>query len=86
MYKRHGEGIVMKAILEFDLNDDDDGLLYRQMSVARNMVNVILDIKGELRSIVKYGKEGMHLETAQKILDLVNESLGEENINMDSIG
>lgn len=75
----------MKVIFKLDLNDDLDDLHYKQINYARGMAYVISELKNELRSIVKYGREGMHTETAQKILESLYEKLNEESIDINDI-
>lgn len=75
----------MKVVLRFDLDNDCDNLLYKQMQCAESMAYVISELKSDLRSIVKYGREGMHTETAQKILESLYEKLNEESIDINDI-
>ena len=75
----------MKAILEFDLNEDRSE--YDIYSKAMAMHSVIFEFKQELRSIVKHGfignKEmnGVEHEIADKIYQSFLDKLIEEGLN-----
>lgn len=68
----------MKAILEFDLNDQDDLHSYNLCNNAANLHTCLWQFDQKLRSMYKY--EGV--EGAENYRDLLYEYLNEYNIKL----
>ena len=75
----------MKAILEFDLNDENDVLSHKQVFKAINVIGLLHHLQTELRSMVKYGKEGMDAGTLMNIQTMLNDGLYEWDINLEEL-
>jgi hypothetical protein len=80
----------MKAILKFDLNDEDDSFCYKRAIRFNDMAGAISDIRQLSRSLLKYEESSSYmikLETqeqydlAEKILNAIYEILKEYNVN-----
>jgi len=75
----------MKAILEFDLNEDKQD--YEIFSKATAMFSVLWETKQELRSMVKHGYLGSReitkeeYDIVEKIYDSLHDKLIEEGLN-----
>ena len=75
----------MKAILEFDLNDENDVLRHKQMFAAQRVLSCVWDIQTELRDIAKYSREGFDLETVTKVRELIRGHFSAYNIDLDEL-
>ena len=72
----------MKAILEFNLPDDQ--YEYDMASKGVAMYNVLWELKSELRSMLKYGDlPDAQYEIVEKIQDFLISSLNDNEINLD---
>jgi hypothetical protein len=73
----------MKAILEFNLPEDDNDL-YLAIN-AKNIINVLWELDQHLRSNIKYADDSTTedtIEAYQKTRDKLHELVSEYNINI----
>lgn len=59
----------MKAILEFDLHDQNDVISYKLTNQSGSMHYALLSLAGRIRQTEKYGAEPITPEEFYKILD-----------------
>lgn len=72
----------MKAILEFNL-PEEQAEHYCAIKGA-DMLNVLWELKAELRSMLKYGElPGDQYEIVEKIQDFLLSSLNDNDVNLD---
>jgi hypothetical protein len=72
----------MKAILEFNL-PEEQAEHYCAIKGA-DMLNVLWELKTELRSMLKYGElPGQQYEIVEKIQDFLLSSLNDNDVNLD---
>jgi hypothetical protein len=72
----------MKAILEFNL-PEDQAEHYCAIKGA-DMLNVLWELKSELRSMLKYGElPDKQYEIVEKIQDFLLSSLNDNDVNLD---
>jgi hypothetical protein len=72
----------MKATLEFNL-PDDQAEHYCAIKGA-DMLNVLWELKAELRSMLKYGElPDQQYEIVEKIQDFLMSSLNDNDVNLD---
>ena len=72
----------MKATLEFNL-PEDQAEHYCAIKGA-DMLNVLWDLKAELRSMLKYGElPEQQYEIVEKIQDFLFSSLNDNDVNLD---
>lgn len=72
----------MKAILEFNLPDDEVEHYCAIKGTA--MLNVLWELKAELRSMLKYGElPDKQYEIVEKIQDFLFTSLNDNDVNLD---
>ena len=71
----------MKAILEFNLPDDD--IEYRNTIDARRAKRLISDIKGDIRYILKYWPETKTVEDYKVALEKIRSAIYEEFPDID---
>jgi hypothetical protein len=72
----------MKAILEFNL-PEEQAEHYCAIKGA-DMLNVLWELKAELRSMLKYGElPGDQYEIVEKIQDFLLGSLNDNDVNLD---
>jgi hypothetical protein len=72
----------MKAILEFNL-PEDQAEHYCAIKGA-DMLNVLWELKTELRSMLKYGElPDKQYEIVEKIQDFLLSSLNDNDVNLD---
>ena len=76
----------MKAILEFNLPDDDQE--YNLANNAINFWNVLWELDQELRANTKYAPDDMtddDYDAYQKIRDKLHELMTENNVSLDMV-
>jgi hypothetical protein len=72
----------MKAIIEFNL-PDDQAEHYCAIKGA-DMLNVLWELKAELRGMLKYGElPDTQYEIVEKIQDFLMSSLDDNDVNLD---
>jgi hypothetical protein len=72
----------MKAIIEFNL-PDDQAEHYCAIKGA-DMLNVLWELKAELRAMLKYGElPDQQYEIVEKIQDFLISSLDDNDVNLD---
>ena len=72
----------MKAILEYNLPEDEAEYYCANKGTA--MLNVLWELKAELRSMLKYGDlPEQQYEIVEKIQDFLISSLNDNEINLD---
>jgi predicted DNA-binding protein len=69
---------LMKAIIEFDLNDQDDLQSYSLCNNSANMHSCLHEFDQKLRSMCKHTDN----ESVCRIRELLREYLNEYNINL----
>lgn len=78
----------MKAILEFDLNQEDDDVAHKRAVKALDLCIVLWDIDQYLRSQTKYAPDDMP-EEAYNALDKAREKfyeiMNERNVSLDEL-
>jgi hypothetical protein len=65
----------MKAILEFNLPEDDYD--FRHCSKGTVYYHAIDDLRNHIRSLTKYGTTDQDIELGEKMLEVFNEIFGE---------
>lgn len=78
----------MKAVLEFNLDDEHDDMLHRQCVNAKGMVLSLWDIAQHMRSITKYAPDSMSQETYDELMKVrneINEIMNGYNISLDDL-
>jgi vacuolar-type H+-ATPase catalytic subunit A/Vma1 len=76
----------MKAILEFNLPDDDQE--YNLANNAMNFWNVLWELDQELRANTKYAPDDMSSDTYeayQSIRDKLHELMTDNNVSLDMV-
>ena len=76
----------MKAILEFNLPEDDQE--YNLANNAMNFWNVLWELDQELRANTKYAPDDMtddDYDAYQKIRDRLHELMSENNVSLDMV-
>ena len=76
----------MKAILEFNLPEDDQE--YNLANNAMNFWNVLWELDQELRANTKYAPDDMtddDYDAYQKIRDKLHELMSENNVSLDMV-
>ena len=76
----------MKAILEFNLPEDDQE--YNLANNAMNFWNVLWELDQELRANTKYAPDDMtddDYDAYQKIRETLNELMIENNVSLDMV-
>jgi hypothetical protein len=76
----------MKAILEFNLPDDDQE--YNLANNALSFWNVLWELDNELRAKTKYAEDDLpqdKYDAYQEIRDLLHELMTERNISLDMV-
>lgn len=76
----------MKAILEFNLPDDEQE--YNLANNAMNFWNVLWELDQELRANTKYAPDDMtddDYDAYQKIRETLNELMIENNVSLDMV-
>ena len=82
MYQNNTTQKPMKATLEFNL-PEDQAEHYCAIKGA-DMLNVLWELKAELRSMLKYGElPGDQYEIVEKIQDFLLGSLNDNDVNLD---
>ena len=82
MYQNNTIPKPMKATLEFNL-PEDQAEHYCAIKGA-DMLNVLWELKAELRSMLKYGElPGQQYEIVEKIQDFLLSSLNDNDVNLD---
>lgn len=80
---------MAKAILEFDLNEQDDVEAHKRAVKSLDLVIALWDIDQYLRSLLKYGDECSITEEQHKVLNETREKLHdilrEKNISFDEL-
>ena len=72
----------MKAILEFNLPEDDAEFYCATKGTA--MLNALWELKAELRSMLKYGDlPEQQYEIVEKIQGFLIDSLNDNEVNLD---
>jgi hypothetical protein len=71
----------MKAVLKFDLNEEDDVLAHKRCVKALDMALALWDIDQHLRSEAKYKDN----EVAEEIRERLHEIMSEHGIIFDDI-
>jgi len=62
----------MKAIIEYDLEDDMDSYSYRAALKAKNAIMLLLDIDSELRHIIRYQYDNAYSYSGSNLNDVVD--------------
>lgn len=78
----------MKAILEFDLNEEDDVIAHKRCVQSLDLVLMLWDVEQELRKLTKYAPDSMSQETYDeltKFREWFYETLNEKNISLDNL-
>ena len=75
----------MKAILEFDLTDVDDVTQHGRALKALDLALALFEIDQELRNIIKYGREGYDVETAEQIRTTLRKIQDDHLIDLDDL-
>ena len=82
MYQNNTTQKPMKATLEFNL-PEDQAEHYCAIKGA-DMLNVLWELKAELRSMLKYGElPDKQYEIVEKIQDFLLSSLNDNDVNLD---
>ena len=82
MYQNNTTQKPMKATLEFNL-PEDQAEHYCAIKGA-DMLNVLWELKAELRSMLKYGElPEQQYEIVEKIQDFLFSSLNDNDVNLD---
>jgi hypothetical protein len=77
---------IMKAILKFDLQDEDDRIEHQMMLKAKDMSIALWDISQELRKKVKYASDDLSqdkYEAYEEIQEMFYNILNQQNIDLD---
>lgn len=78
----------MKAILEYDLNDQDDVMAHRRAVMSLPLTICLCDIKEEIRKKMKYESDSMEEKEYQaweQINEIVFTALENNGIVLDNI-
>ena len=78
----------MKAILEFDLNQEDDDVAHKRAVKALDLCIVLWDIDQYLRSQTKYAPDDMPEEVynaLDKAREKFYEIMNERNVSLDEL-
>ena len=73
----------MKAILEFDLQDESDAYTHELMFKSKDLKMAICDIEQAFRKIYKYGQDRKDVSEFEEMRDKFYEIINEYNINLD---
>ncbi len=79
---------MVKALLRYDLNDEDDCLQFKRATKARDALLALWDYDQKLRGIIKYGDEDSkeeEVEVYEKARDIFHKILDEHDINLDEL-
>jgi len=75
----------MKAILEFDLQDEDDRIEHQMMLKSKDMTIALWDMSQELRKKVKYAPDDLSEDTYkayEEIQEIFYDILNQHNIDL----
>jgi hypothetical protein len=78
---------MAKATLEFDLENEDDKMVFDQMVSARDLCMALLDIDNALRNAYKY-QESLPTTTAEaadRWRQVLHDTLSNYNVNLDNL-
>lgn len=78
----------MKAILEFDLNEQDDVDSHNRCVQSLELTLMLWEVEQELRKLTKYAPDSMSQETFDELTKLREwfyEKLNERNISLDNL-
>lgn len=76
----------MKAILEFNLPDDES--TFKMMNQAKDMHNILWELDQYLRSLIKYAPDGTSSDTLdayQNVRNSLRELMSENNVTFDDV-
>ena len=78
---------MAKAILEFDLNDEDDKNAYQRVNKALDMALVLWDFDQYLRSQLKYNENltSEAYDALEKTRERLNDLMQEHNVDLDEL-
>ena len=75
----------MKAILEFDLQDEDDRIEHQMMLKSKDMTIALWDMSQELRKKVKYAPDDLSedaYKAYEEIQEIFYDILNQHNIDL----
>ena len=78
----------MKAILEFNLDEQDDEMAHKRAVKSLDMVLTLWDIDGYLRGQIKHAPDSMSPEvygTLQDVRDKLYEIMSKHSIDLDEL-
>jgi hypothetical protein len=78
----------MKAILEFDLNDNEDQVAHMRAVKSLDMALTLWDMEQYLRSETKYAPDSINPEVYEKLQDVrlkLREIMSKRSIDLDEL-
>jgi hypothetical protein len=79
---------MAKAILEFNLNDQDDVMQYKRTVKSTDMAMALWEITHNTKKGLEWSLEGKELDkydTLELVFDKIYEILNDNNINVDEL-
>jgi hypothetical protein len=79
---------MAKAILEFNLNDQDDVMHYKRTVKSTDMAMALWEITHNTKKGLEWSLEGKELDkydTLELVFDKIYEILNDNNINVDEL-